>query len=79
MISISNACLQLELTDNEQYDFRINNLTKTAIALIQAYEDIPKFKQAFIKAFDRMLVTRKNKNLETSWKNGEEVFNWWIG
>ncbi len=42
-------------------------------------EEFPKFKQAFIKAFDRMLVTRKNKNLETSWKNGEEVFNWWIG
>lgn len=39
----------------------------------------PTYKQAYIKAFDRMLEVRKQKGLKSDWKTGEEVFCWWIG
>lgn len=29
-------------------------------------------------AFDKMILLRKSKGLETGWKNGEEVFYWWM-
>lgn len=35
----------------------------------------PKFKQAYIKAFERMLHNGKK---EYQWKNGEEVYQWWV-
>lgn len=36
----------------------------------------PRFKAMYIHAFDRML---KNSKTFTNWKNGVDVFNWWIG
>lgn len=41
-------------------------------------EAYPKYRQAYIRAFERMLLLRKEKGLETQWRNGEEVINWWI-
>ena len=41
-------------------------------------EKYPKFRQAYIRAFDRMLEARKENGLETQWKNGEEVMAWWL-
>lgn len=38
----------------------------------------PKYKQAYIKAFDKMLEERKNNDMATDWKTGEEVMKWWI-
>lgn len=46
--------------------------------MIKDFERYPRYKQNYIKAFDRMLIERKKKGLETAWKNGEEVFEWWI-
>lgn len=41
--------------------------------------DYPRFANAFIKVFDKMLKTRNNVNdREDSWKTGEEVFRDWI-
>lgn len=39
----------------------------------------PKYKENYIKAFRRMLITLKNKTREKeiTWKSGEDVFNWW--
>lgn len=37
----------------------------------------PKFKENYIKAFQRMLDN--NDWLTGSWKDGEEVFRWWMG
>lgn len=31
-----------------------------------------------VKAFDRMLEQRKARGLLCKWKNGEEVFLWWM-
>lgn len=38
----------------------------------------PKHKQAYIRAFDKMLDERKMKDLQTEWENGQDVFNWWM-
>lgn len=42
------------------------------------FSDFPKYKQAYIRAFDRMIEARKSRDLEVRWKNGEEVFKWWM-
>ena len=39
-------------------------------------EKYPKYKQAYIRAFDRMLQLNDRTY---SWDNGEDVMNWWIG
>lgn len=41
----------------------------------------PKYKENYIKAFDRMLDRRKERELTIPpmWNSGEEVFAWWIG
>ena len=41
----------------------------------------PKYKENYIKAFDRMLKRRAEKGLPTTpmWYDGEAVFKWWIG
>lgn len=42
-------------------------------------ERYPKIKAAYIRAFDRMLKAREEKNRPTnSWKTGEDVYKWWI-
>ena len=38
----------------------------------------PRYYNLYIKAFEKMLITRKEKGLETTWKTGQEVFEWWI-
>ena len=38
----------------------------------------PKFRDAYIRAFDRMLIKRKERGLETKWQTGQEVFDWWV-
>ena len=38
----------------------------------------PKYKDAYIRAFERMINERKKRGLPTQWKNGKEVFDWWM-
>lgn len=38
----------------------------------------PKYKEKYIKTFDKMIKNRIKKYKETSWNSGEEVFDWWI-
>ena len=40
--------------------------------------EFPKFKQAYIRAFDRMLEERKKRGKETKWSCGKEVYLWWM-
>lgn len=42
------------------------------------FRRFPKYKENYIKAFDRMLKVREIKGLKTTWKTGEEVMKWWI-
>ena len=41
----------------------------------------PKYKENYIRAFDRMLIRRKDRGLPIPpmWSSGEAVFKWWIG
>lgn len=34
--------------------------------------------KAYIKAFDKMLKVRYEDNMKTKWKDGLEVFDWWV-
>lgn len=46
---------------------------------VEGFERWPKYKAAYIRAFDRMLENNKQKGLKThNWENGEAAFNWWI-
>ena len=45
----------------------------------EQFAKYPKFRDAYIRAFDRMLVKRKESGLETKWQTGQEVFDWWVG
>jgi phosphoadenosine phosphosulfate reductase len=38
----------------------------------------PKFKDAYIRAFERMLKARIGAGLSTTWKTGQEVLDWWV-
>lgn len=38
----------------------------------------PKYKTAYISAFDRMIAERKRRGLPTEWETGTDVFNWWM-
>lgn len=44
------------------------------------FELYPKYKENYIRAFDRMLKTLKRKGLthKKGWQNGKEVFSWWM-
>jgi len=48
-------------------------------ARLKEFEMFPKYKQAYIKAFDKMLQEHKEKGKERySWKCGLDVFDWWV-
>ncbi len=40
--------------------------------------DFPKYKQAYIRAFDRMIEERRRRGKDTKWSCGEEVYLWWM-
>lgn len=42
------------------------------------FYDFPKYKEAYIRAFDKMIAERKKRGKETQWECGEEVFLWWM-
>ena len=48
------------------------------------FKDFPKYKENYIRAFDRLLETRRRNNNPWIFKNGkecltgEELFSWWI-
>lgn len=45
---------------------------------LREFEEYPTYKRAYIRAFDKMLDVRNAKGLQTDWKTGEEVFEWWV-
>lgn len=38
----------------------------------------PTYKQAYIRAFDKLVEQRKAKGKICGWENGRDVFNWWM-
>lgn len=39
----------------------------------------PKFREAYVRAFDRMIKKRKEDGLPTTWETAEDVMSWWVG
>lgn len=39
----------------------------------------PKYKELYIRAFDRMIEERKRRGIETTWETGKDVMSWWLG
>lgn len=40
--------------------------------------DFPKYRAAYVRAFDKMLERRAEKGYACNWRDGEEVMHWWI-
>lgn len=38
----------------------------------------PKYKENYIRAFDKMIIARKENGLKCVWNTGEEVLHWWV-
>ena len=38
----------------------------------------PKYRENYIKAFDRMIIARKRDGLPVVWSSGEDCFKWWM-
>lgn len=38
----------------------------------------PKYKQSYIRAFNRLLVNRQKSGKNSKWQTGEEVMDWWL-
>ena len=45
---------------------------------VQDFDRWPKFKQMYIKAFDKAVAHMHERGRETEWKNGADIFDWWI-
>ena len=45
------------------------------------FEHYPKYKNAYIRAFDRMVEARERGGLQNNgvWASGESVYSWWVG
>lgn len=45
---------------------------------VEALECYPKYKQAYLKAFERMLNAQNDTNRKHPWKTPEDVMKWWL-
>lgn len=45
---------------------------------LRSFKRWPKYRDQYIRTFDKMIVARKEAGLPTEWKTGEEVMQWWI-
>ena len=44
------------------------------------FSDYPKYRENYVKAFDRMLRARERGGQSSGiWKTGEDVMRWWLG
>lgn len=45
---------------------------------IEEFNLYPQFAAAYFHSFEKMIIANKKKGKVLSWKNGDEVFNWWL-
>lgn len=45
---------------------------------LEAFARWPKYYDAYLRAFDRMLQRKSEKGITTPWKTAQEVMDWWI-
>lgn len=44
----------------------------------EEFRRYPKYEQAYIRAFERMLEVRKKNGKTSTWQSGYDVFRWWM-
>lgn len=42
------------------------------------FADYPKYRDAYIRAFDQMIKAWANQSKETNWRTGVDVYHWWM-
>lgn len=53
---------------------------RTTKSIRRDFRRYPKFRHAYVRAFDRMLIARLEAGKDCyDWRNGEDVMRWWIG
>ena len=45
---------------------------------LRSFERWPKYRDQYVRTFDRMIAARKEAGLDTQWESGEECLEWWI-
>lgn len=49
-----------------------------AAHMLREFERWPLYKQAYLRAFEKMLQVRGEKDIDMPWQTAEDVFNWWV-
>ena len=44
---------------------------------LEDFEKYPKYKAAYMRAFEKMIVARTEAGMHTVWQTSEDVFKWW--
>jgi phosphoadenosine phosphosulfate reductase len=44
----------------------------------QDFLKYPKFKEQYLRTFDKLVQVRNQKGLKQIWDTGKDVFNWWL-
>lgn len=47
--------------------------------MVEDFAKYPKYRDNYLRAFNRMLKSRKEANLPTTWGDAWEVMMWWVG
>ena len=47
----------------------------------QELDEYPKYKEQYLRCFDKMVQNRKNRGLSKDgrWKTGQDIYDWWVG
>lgn len=52
---------------------------KSGRGMKEDFSQYPKYKAAYIRAFDRMLIEMDKRNIKHDWQTGKDVMKWWTG
>lgn len=45
----------------------------------QELNEYPKYKEQYLRCFDKMIQNRKDRGLNNcGWETGEDIYNWWV-
>ena len=46
--------------------------------MLKEFAEYPKYKDSYMRAFERMLKNNDARGVKKTWQNAEEVFRWWV-
>jgi len=45
---------------------------------LKDFEKWPNFKKAYLRAFEKILAVRRERNLKTEWQTAKDIMDWWL-